>query len=124
MKKIMFALALLVLPLTTKANYSAYAISSSSSSAGAYGFATNYRTASAALNAAISAMPGYRPYSYRYWNYRGYTAFARGFSGVGTSYRYGYSYGYGSSSASVNAALSYVPYSYRHPYSYRYGYNN
>lgn len=124
MKKIVFALAVLILPLASRANYAAYAISSSSSSPGAYGFAWNYRTASSAVNAAVGAMPGYRPYSYRYWNNRGYTAFARGFNSNRSYYRYGYSYGYGSSSAAVNASLSYVPSAYRYSLSYRYGYNN
>lgn len=123
MKRIILALALLVAPLTTKANYAAYAISSSSYSLGAYGFAWNYGTSSAAVNAAISYMPGYSPYSYRYWNNLGYTAFARGYSSNYRYYQYGYSWGYGSSSAAANAALSYVSPSYRYSLSYRYGFN-
>ena len=124
MKKLLLSLSLLaVLPLAARANYCAYALSTSSSSFGAYGFAYNYRTASSAVNAAVNYMPGYSPYSYRYWNNRGYSAFARGFSSSGRGFQSGYGRGYGSSSAAVNGAISAIPRAYRYSLGYTWGYN-
>ena len=125
MKKLLLSLVLLTtLPLATQARWCAYAISRSSDSYGAVGFTYNYGTSSAAVNAAVRIMPGYSPYSYRYWNHKRYSAVARGYNYDASGYSLGYARGYGTRSGAVNGAISAVSRYRRYSLTYLYGYNH
>lgn len=106
------AIGFSLLATNAEAYYAAGVGSNNRSTPARISLSWNYRSAGAAVNAAIYRNTGWSPYTWRWWSYRRYCCIARAFTYYRTYWNFGYAWGWSTRAAAIAKARSYTYYYY------------